>query len=563
MTRLAGAGVSPGVGYGRVRRLVRRVPVPPAGARHDGDAAAERARAEAVLERVAADLEARGGEAGGVAQEILFAQAMMARDPDLAASIRELIDGGRSAARAIYDSFAVFREAVARAGGYLAERATDLDDVRDRALILLEDADGLGSPVPAGNGAGDGPYVLVARDLAPADAAVLPPGAVAAFVLEEGGPTSHTAILARAMGVPAVVACRGATRVPEGTAVLVDGTLGEVRVAPSPNEVAAAGERAGRRAARRAAYRGPGTTADGMRVALLANIGAPRDIEAATGCGAEGVGLYRTEFLYLDRRSRPPVAEQLDVYRAALRAFPGGRVVVRTLDAGADKPLPFLPAVAHEPNPALGRRGLRLLREYPEILHEQLAALAGAAAGAEARLDVMAPMVATVAEAEWFVRACRTAGLPSAGIMIEVPSAALRAGDLARTVDFFSVGTNDLAQYTFAADRELGALHATLDPWHPALLDLVALVAGAAARAGRECGVCGEAAADPALACVLVGLGVSALSMTPVALPEVRAALARHTLDQCRAAAEAARAAPGAPAARSAARAKLPGFGDA
>jgi phosphoenolpyruvate-protein phosphotransferase len=562
VTRLAGAGVSPGVGYGPVRRLIRRVPVPPEDACHDGDAAAERARAEAVLERVAADLEARGGEAGGVAKEILFAQAMMARDPDLAASIRELIDGGRSAARAIYDSFAVFREAVARAGGYLAERATDLDDVRDRALLLLQGADGAGAPPPDGNGAG-GPYVLVARDLAPADAAVLPPGSVAAFVLEEGGPTSHTAILARAMGVPAVVACRGATRVPEGTAVLVDGTLGEVRVAPSPAEVAAAGERAGRRAARRAASRGPGMTADGRRVALLANIGAPRDVEAAAGCGAEGVGLYRTEFLYLDRRERPPVAEQLGVYREALRAFPGGRVVVRTLDAGADKPLPFLPAVAHEPNPALGRRGLRLLREYPEILHEQLAALAGAAAGAEARLEVMAPMVATVAEAEWFVRACRAAGLPSAGIMIEVPSAALRAGDLARTVDFFSVGTNDLAQYTFAADRELGALHATLDPWHPALLDLIALVADAAARAGRECGVCGEAAADPVLACVLAGLGVSSLSMTPVALPEVRATLARHTFDQCRAAAAAARDAADAAAARSAARSKLPGFGDA
>ncbi|MEV5408022.1 phosphoenolpyruvate--protein phosphotransferase [Thermopolyspora sp. NPDC052614] len=561
MDRLAGAGVSPGVGYGPVRRLVKRAPVPQRGARHGGDADAERARAAAALEQVAADLEERGAKAGGVAHEILSAQAMMARDPDLSASVHELIGDGLSAARAVYDSFAVFREAITRAGGYFAERAADLDDVRDRAILLLD-------VLAADEGTDDParrtgvPYVLVARDIAPADAAVLPPGEVAAFVIEEGGPTSHTAILARAMGVPAVVACSGATRLPEGTPVLVDGTAGEVRVAPPEREVARARARAGPRTARPSRVRGPGRTADGRAVELLANIGTPRDVEAALGCGAEGVGLYRTEFLFMDRRSEPGPDEQRDAYRPVLEAFPEGRVVVRTLDAGADKPLAFLPPPEEEPNPALGRRGLRLHEAHPRILENQLDALARAASGLPARLQVMAPMVATVEGAEWFVRACRTTGLTSAGVMIEVPAAAVRARDLATVVDFFSIGTNDLAQYAFAADRQLGALHAVQDPWHPALLDLVALVADAGERAGLECGVCGEAAADPALACVLAGLGVSSLSMTPTALSEVRAALAGHTFDRCRAAAEAARAARTAAEARAAARAMLPALGD-
>lgn len=404
------------------------------------------------------------------------------------------------------------------------------------------------------------PYVIVARDLAPSDVAVLPHGSVAALLLEEGGPTSHTVILARAMGVPAVVGCAGALRVPEGAVVLVDGDTGQVRVAPTAAELA---RTTGRRAAHGPATYRPGRTADGCPVALLANIGSLRDLPAAVGCGAEGVGLLRTEFLYLGRRARPQVAEQRDAYRTVLDAFPEGQVVVRTLDAGADKPLAFLSPARHEPNPALGVRGVRAYAAHPEILTEQLAALAEAAAGATARLGVMAPMVTTVEEAERFVRACHDAGLPWAGVMVEVPAAALRARDLAEVAEFFSIGTNDLAQFTFAADRQLGGLGPLGDPWHPALLDLVAFVAEASARAGRQCCVCGEAAADPALACVFAGLGVTALSMAPAALGAVRRALAGHTLDRCRAAAAAARAATGAQAARAAARALLPALGDA
>jgi phosphotransferase system enzyme I (PtsI) len=525
------------------------VPEPPAGERHLGDAAAETGRALGALETVAADLEERGAKAGGEAQDVLTAQAMMARDPGLAELAGQKIAGGFSAPRAVHEAFGVFREMLAGAGDYLAARVADLDDIRDRAIAVL-----LGVPMP-GVPESDEPFVLVARDLAPADTALLDPAKVVGFVTEEGGPTSHTAILARSMGVPAVVACPGCTALAEGTVVLVDGVSGEVRPDPSAEEV----ERARSAAATRTAaltVTGPGTTADGHAVPLLANVGGPQDVPAALEHGAEGVGLFRTEFLFLDRTTPPGEDEQEAAYRAVLEAFP--YVVVRTLDAGADKPLAFLPATADEPNPALGERGLRMLRRHPEVLEGQLRALARAAGTLPVELLVMAPMVADAAEARDFAELCRAAGIGRAGVMIEIPSAALRARDLAAEVDFFSIGTNDLAQYAFAADRQMGALSRLQDPWQPALLDLVALTTEGAGH--KACGVCGEAAGDPALACVLTGLGVTSLSMSPRALPAVRAALAAHTTEQCRRAAAAARAARDAATARRDARAELPGL---
>ncbi|MFF3440523.1 phosphoenolpyruvate--protein phosphotransferase [Streptosporangium sp. NPDC002721] len=558
MNTLTGVGVSPGVGVGPAHVLAYEAIVPAPGSRHGGtaeDAAAELALAGRALERVAADLEGRGARAGGEAGEILAAQAMMARDPGLADGVATLVGAGTSAARAVYEAFGHYRDLLAAAGGYLGERVADLDDIRDRAIAVIEDRPLPG--VPEGTGE---PYVLVARDLAPADTALLSPDVVAAFVTEQGGPTSHTAILARAMGVPAVVACPGATSIAQGTPVLVDGASGLVRPAPSDDEVTEARNAAAAREAVLASATGPGTTADGHAVPLLANIGGPRDVAAALEHGAEGVGLYRTEFLFLDRAEAPSAAEQEAAYLEVLDAFPGGRVTVRTLDAGADKPLAFLPPGAHEPNPALGERGLRLFRTHPEIMDTQLAALAAAAARSSARLQVMAPMVATAEEAAWFADACDAAGLPSAGVMVEIPSAALRASDLAVRAGFLSVGTNDLAQYALAADRQLGALTGLQDAWQPALLDLVALAAAGAAERGRPCGVCGEAAADPALACVFVGLGVTSLSMSAPALPAVRAALSRHTRQQCHLAADAARAASSPEAARAEARSHLPGL---
>ncbi|MFC7589858.1 putative PEP-binding protein [Nonomuraea antimicrobica] len=305
-----------------------------------------------------------------------------------------------------------------------------------------------------------------------------------------------------------------------------------------------------------ASWTGPGVTADGHPVPLLANIGGPAELVAAVAAGAEGIGLYRTEFLFLGRAEPPSAEEQRRAYQAALDAFPEGKVVVRTLDGGADKPLAFLPTAA-EPNPALGERGLRRFRRSPAVMDVQLGALAALASD---RLSVMAPMVATCEEAAWFARECGEKGLMDVGVMIEIPSAALRAADVLARVDFVSVGTNDLSQYAFAADRQLGAVSALHDPWQPGLLDLVALVGDAAAQAGKPCGVCGESAADAALACVLVGLGASTLSMAPSALAAVRAGLAAHTLEQCRTAARVARAQSGADEARAAARVHLPGL---
>ncbi|MFF4237182.1 phosphoenolpyruvate--protein phosphotransferase [Actinomadura geliboluensis] len=553
---LQGAGVSPGVGAGPVLRVAGDVPEPPAGDRHGGDAAAERAAALAALEAVAADLEARGERAAAAGntdgRDVLNAQALMARDPGLADGVGAKVGEGVAAARAVFEAFGVYREMLAGAGEYLAARVADLDDIRDRAVARL-----LGLPVP-GVPESDEPFVLVARDLAPADTAVLDPAQVVAFVTEEGGPTSHTAIIARTMGVPAVVALPGAASLADGTRVLVDGAAGTVRIDPSEEEVRSARAAAAARGSALAEFTGPGATADGHKVPLLANIGGPKDLEQALANGAEGVGLYRTEFLFLDRATPPSDAEQEEAYRKVLEAFPAGRVVVRTLDAGADKPLAFLPAPGEEPNPALGERGVRMSVRHPDVLAAQLAALARAATDLTVKLQVMAPMVTDAADAAWFAEQCRDAGIEHPGVMIEVPAAALRARDVAAEVEFFSIGTNDLTQYACAADRQVGGLAHLQDPWQPAVLDLVA----PAAAAGVPCGVCGEAAGDPALACVLVGLGVTSLSMSAPSLPLVRAALAKHTLEQCREASAAARGARTAGEARDAARVHLPGLAD-
>ncbi len=546
---LHGAAASPGVAVGPVARMAGRVPEPPSGGPGGPPEAEARAALDALLQ-VADDLDARAEAAGGEAQEVLEAQAMMAGDPSVAAKVEELAGQGRPAARAVWEAFASYRERLAAVGGYLAARVADLDDVRDRAVARL-----LGVPLPGVPDPGH-PFVLVAFDLAPADTATLPRDRVLAFVTEQGGPTSHTAILARAMGVPAVVGCKGAHALADGTRVVVDGSSGEVLVEPGDAEVDAAAARAAARAARHAVAmaQAPGATADGQRVDLLANLGGPGDAAAAVAAGAEGVGLLRTEFLYLERAEPPSVEEQRAAYAAVFEAFPGGKVVVRTLDAGADKPLAFL-GLAGEPNPALGERGLRALRRAPQVLGDQLDAIGQAAAASSAEVWVMAPMVTVPAEAAWFRERARSQPVAKVGVMIEVPAAALAAGAILAEVDFASIGTNDLAQYAFAADRQAGGLGGFQDPWQPVLLELVGRVAEAGRAAARPVGVCGEAAADPVLALVLVGLGVTSLSMAATAVADVRLLLGRHTRGQCRAMAELALAAPDAASARAAARA--------
>ncbi|MFH8613250.1 phosphoenolpyruvate--protein phosphotransferase [Streptomyces sp. NPDC018029] len=553
-TTLRGVGVSHGVAIGEVRHMGTAVLEPPAKQIPAEEAEREQGRARQAVEAVAADLNARGNLAGGEAQAVLEAQAMIAQDPELMSDVDRRITVGSTAERAVYDAFSHYRELLAGAGEYMAGRVADLDDVRNRIVARL-----LGVPMP-GVPDSDQPYVLIARDLAPADTALLDPALVLGFVTEEGGPTSHSAILARALGVPAVVALPGAGELAEGTVVAVDGSTGEIFVDPSEEKRAQLSAAAAERKAALTASTGPGATSDGHKVPLLANVGGPADVPAAVEAGAEGVGLFRTEFLFLDDSTKAPSEEkQVEAYRKVLEAFPEGRVVVRVLDAGADKPLDFL-TPGDEPNPALGVRGLRTLLDHPEVLRTQLTALAKAAEGLPVYLEVMAPMVADRTDAKAFADACREAGLQAKfGAMVEIPSAALRARSILQEVEFLSLGTNDLAQYAFAADRQVGAVSRLQDPWQPALLDLVAMSAEAASAEGKSCGVCGEAASDPLLACVLTGLGVTSLSMGAASIPYVRATLAKYTLAQCERAASAARAADSAEEARKAAQAVLSG----
>jgi phosphotransferase system enzyme I (PtsI) len=386
------------------------------------------------------------------------------------------------------------------------------------------------------------PSVIVAEDLAPAETATLDRSLVVGIVTQAGGRTSHTAILAAQMGIPAVVQVAAATAIPAGVPVALDGDTGEVAVDPDPELVERQRRRRERRAEALAASAGPGVTRDGHRVALLANIGGIEDAEEAGAQDLEGVGLFRTEFVFLSADKAPTLEDQANIYRKVFAPFEGRRVVVRTLDAGADKPLAFAD-LGPEENPALGRRGLRLSALRPDLLDVQLEALAVAAKDTGADVRVMAPMVATVEEAAWFARRVRENGLPSAGVMIEVPAAALRAQHVLGVVDFGSLGTNDLAQYTMAADRMQGELSDLLDPWQPAVLDVVATACEGARSAGVPIGVCGESAGDPLLALVLAGLGVSSLSMAPSKVPVVRLALSLHDLAQCQGLATAARAA--------------------
>jgi phosphotransferase system enzyme I (PtsI) len=539
---LNGIGVCAGIAAGPLLRIASVPALPPAGAVTDAEA--EIARASAALADVVAFLERRADAAGDeTVAEVLRAEAMMADDEALLDGVRELVESGADAPHAIDGAFRTFREAFEEAGGYLAERVADLDDLRNRAVAVL-----LGEPMPGVPQPGH-PFVLAARDLAPADTADLDPAFVMALITEVGGPTSHTAILARALGLPAVVTCAGVLEIAEGTHVLVDGGSGRVDVGVDETEAKAAVRAAAEVAAAAAALTGPGQTSDGYEVKLLANVGSAKNVPAADDVHAEGVGLFRTELLFLDRTQEPGRDEQVAAYRDVFTAMGGRRVAIRTLDAGADKPLPFLNQEG-EPNPALGVRGLRIARQRPEVLATQLAAIAEARSQTGADVWVMAPMVSTLAEATTFAAAVRDAGLPKAGVMIEVPAAALRAADLLEVVDFLSIGTNDLSQYAFAADRMCGALADLLDPWQPALLQLIGVCGAAGRAAGKPVGVCGEAASDPALAPILVGLGVTSLSMSPRALPAVRAALAEVSEADCRRLAGLAVAAPDAVEAR-------------
>ncbi|WP_423918562.1 phosphoenolpyruvate--protein phosphotransferase [Frigoribacterium sp. 2-23] len=544
---LQGVGVGRGVAVGPILRMPEPLPEPGSDPR-TADPAVEYDGVLTALAAVATDLTARGEKAGGEAKDVLDAQALMAQDPTLTDDVKERIDNGLTGERAVFEAFQAFQEMLIGMGGYMAERATDLGDVAQRVIAALR-----GVPAP-GVPESDTPFVLVAPDLAPADTALLDLDKVLALITRDGGPTSHTAILARSKSIPAIVGVTGALDLVDGTVVVADAATGVVTVDPSADEVADAERRIADRKAAQAAPLTDGALADGHTVPLLANLGSPDEAAGAIALGAEGVGLFRTEFLFLGNTKAPSVESQTASYTKLLEAFPGKKVVVRALDAGADKPLAFLND-AHEENPALGLRGLRALREKEQILRDQLTALANAQAATTADLWVMAPMVSDADETEYFVRLGRELGLTTVGVMAEVPSLAVLADQVLATADFVSVGTNDLTQYTMAADRMLGSVASYQDPWHPAVLRLVKLLGDAGAAAGKPVGICGEAAADPLLAVVLVGLGATTLSMTPAALADVRLELSTHTLEQARELAAKALQAPTAAAARAAATA--------
>jgi len=549
-----GVGVSPGRVIGAIRQMPKPISEPPAGEQLAPATTAEEATAalKAASQAVHDELKDRAAHATGDGKAVLEATALMAKDTMLIKGAAKLVARGVSAERAIWESGSSVSEMLHNLGGYMAERATDVLDVRARIVAELR-----GVPAP-GIPASNTPFVLVAEDLAPADTATLDPNKVLALVTAGGGPQSHTAIIARSLGLPAVVAAVGVDELPDGTEVYVDGAAGSITAEPDET-LRATAEAWAATASLLAEFTGTGATADGHEVPLLANVGGGKDAEAAAKLGAQGVGLFRTEFCFLERDTEPSVEEQAAAYKSVFDAFPGKKVVLRTLDAGADKPLPFL-TDSTEPNPALGVRGYRTDFTTPGVLDRQLEAIALAQQQSQADVWVMAPMISTAEEAARFASMCADAGIKTPGVMVEVPSAALTAEAILREVGFASLGTNDLTQYAMAADRQLGPLANLNTPWQPAVLRLVGLTVEGSRAEGhnKPVGVCGEAAADPALAVVLTGLGVTTLSMTARSLAAVAAVLKTVTLSEAQELAKLALSAPSATEARAWVREKLP-----
>ena len=526
----------------------------PAVAERGAGAAAEMAHFDAARSQLAARLRRIAPADGGARAGIVGAHLEFLEDAELLAAAYRGIAEGASAGFAWR---AAVRDAVSVLGSvqdiHLAARA---DDLRDLELLLLE--------VLAGAAASKAPSlppnaIILARDLLPSQFLALDASRIAGICTVSRAATSHVAILAAALGIPMLAGVdAGLLGVPNGTTLLVDAEAGRVTVAPGAGETADAEARIAARARRRATLRTAAAldcrTADGERIEVYANVGSQAEAAAAVAAGAEGCGLLRTEFLYLDRSEPPSRAAQTEQYQAIVLAFGGRPVVVRTLDSGGDKPVPFLEMPA-EDNPALGLRGIRAGLWRPAILREQLAAILSVRP--EGRCRVLLPMVNDASEIE-AVRAMirelavelrARADMP-VGIMVETPAAAVRIAQLAPHADFFSIGTNDLTQYALAIDRTHPVLAGGLDPLHPAVLRLVEGIASAARAAGRGVAVCGGLASDPAAAPLLVGLGVGELSAVPGAIPAVKEALRQQTVAACQALATRALAADDAAAVR-------------
>lgn len=549
---IKGTPVVEGIAYAPAA-WTRRPPLPPATAPELPEDEREAAYEEFLVasDQVAEGLLARAENAQGSSKEVLQMTAGLAKDRGFQRMVKKDVTKGVPPIQATMAATEKFVEMFEKAGGLMAERTTDLRDVRDRIIARLQ-----GLPEP---GVPHMPYpiVVMGDDLAPADTAGMNNKDYVAIVTQGGGPTSHTSIIARQLGIPCIVAARKLEEVEEGVEVLVDGAEGTVTVGVDPEEALKLVEEDAERVARIAAWRGPAKTKDGVPVQLLANIGdVAAAVKAAETSEAEGVGLFRTELLFLDTPDEPSVESQAANYAAVFNAFPEGKVVVRTLDAGSDKPVPFA-TLAEEFNPALGVRGIRVTGHDEGLMLHQLDAIRDAKKDSpDTAVWVMAPMISTLPEAEWFAGLCRDRGLKP-GIMIEVPSAVILINKFMSVVDFVSIGTNDLTQYTMAADRMSPHLAEYTDPWQPAVLELIARTAEEGKSQSKPAGVCGEAAADPTLACVLIGMGITSLSMASNAISSVGAQLGTVTMAQCREAASAVRGARDSAEARALARAAL------
>jgi len=535
---LRGVPASPGVAVGPARRL-RGADLPiPGGS--GGPPPDERALLERSLGTVRADVVRQRDEvqaAVGSAEAAIFdAHLLFLQDDALLGPAVRAIDDGASAAAAWSASVGELARAwEALEDPYLRERASDLRSVGRQVLARV-----LGVEVPRPRLGASG--ILVARDLEPADTVGLDPEVCRGIAIAHGGPTSHAAVLSRALGIPAVVGLgERLLRLGEGVMLGIDGDAGVVYVDPPGPTIAAleatAEERARRERDARTRAAAPATTVDGIPVEVLANVGGPIDIvteiRGAVGAGCDGVGLLRTEFLFIGRPSVPEEDEQERVYRAAAVALGGRPLTIRTLDVGADKPIPGIEQ-PHEANPFLGVRGIRLGLDHPDVLTTQLRAIVRVARDHDVR--VLFPMIATIEELDAALTALDDAlvgreARPAAGIMIEVPSAALLAGRLAAEVAFLSIGTNDLTQYVLAADRGNDRVSAIADPLHPAVLRLIRDAALAAESADITAAVCGELAADPNATELLLGLGIRELSMSAPAIPAVKDAVRRTSLE--------------------------------
>lgn len=497
----------------------------------------------AALKTAAADISAKIAASKGQQAEILTAHLSFVEDPDLRDAAWTMIRDGKSAGYAWKTAIDRQVAALRKLGNpVLAERASDLEDVRRRVLAILLGVSGSATVLPDD-------AIIFAADLLPSQFADLDLTKVAGIVLAYAGPTAHVSILAASKGIPAVVAAGvGTLCVPDGQPVILDADQAIARINPPATDLAdiraAVLRRRERLAANRAATQDDCYTADGKRIEVVANLGGPADVAVALESGAEGCGLMRSEFLFLNRTTAPSEDEQYAQYQAIADGLKGRPLIIRTLDAGADKDVPYA-HLPKEENPALGMRGVRMSLWQPELLRTQIRALLRVKPYGQTK--ILLPMIATLADLrdvrkvidEEMKALGRTAPI-EVGIMVEVPSAALISKTLAAEADFLSVGTNDLAQYTLAIDRVNPRLAKQLDPFHPAVLRLIQLAAEGAKAHGRWVGVCGSLASFPLAAPVLIGLGVTELSATSGSIAEIKAMVRTLDMTKCKAVAEAA-----------------------